>query len=196
MDSVDGFRRTRHRIDRRDDASPRLSGVRGTATVRRSAFTCLTLLVSLGAPFSLVAQSDALDPSTRAAEALARFESAGGSPEGVANELLPCRRGNEYGSWFLGGLLEWEWTHPREETIAEAFGRIPWAACRDPRIDRWLASRLLDRLRAGDGYESFWQAVIERRAPDGYRVWEEIADDPDLPAEILFRASQQLSWRR
>ena len=138
------------------------------------------MLVSLVAPFSLAAQSDDPDPSTQAAEALAGFEVAGGTPEGVANELLPCRRGNEYGSWFLGGLLEREWTEPREDIIAEAFGRIPWAACRDPRIDRWLASRLLDRLRAGDSYEAFWQAVVGRRAPTGYRVWEEIADAQDV----------------
>jgi len=96
----------------------------------------------------------------------------------------------------LGGLLEREWSDLREDIIAEAFGRIPWAACRDPRIDRWLASSLMDRLRAGDHYEALWQAVIERRAPDGYRVWEQISNDPDLPAEILFRASQQLGWRR
>ena len=173
-----------------------MSRGRGTATVCRNAFPCLTLLVSLGAPLSLASQSNIPDPSTQAAEALAGFELAGGSPEGVANELLPCRRGNVYGSWYLGGLLEREWTDPREDVIAEAFGRISWAACRDPRIDRWLASHLLDRLRAGDRYEAFWQAIIERRAPDSYRVWEEIADDLDLPAEILFRASQQLGWRR
>lgn len=195
-DPLDGFGRIRRWIDRYDDASPPLFGVRGTATVRRSALPRLVLLVSVVAPFSIAAQSDHPDPSTQAAEALAGFELAGGTPEGVANELLPCRRGNEYGSWFLGGLLEREWTEPREDIIAEAFGRIPWGACRDPRIDRWLASRLLDRLRGGDSYEAFWQAVIERRAPTGYRVWEEIADDPDLPAEILFRASQQLGWRR
>ena len=97
---------------------------------------------------------------------------------------------------FERAPVEDGFTHPAEDIIAEAFGRIPWAACRDPRIDRWLASHLLDRLRAGDSYEAFWQAVIERRAPTGYRVWEEIADDPDLPAEILFRASQELGWRR
>lgn len=197
------FGRPRLEADSATDPSiwqgpPPFSRVQGAATVRGSLFPCLTLLVSLGVPLSLAAQSDSdvPAPSTRAAEALAGLEVAGGSPEGVANELLPCRRGNVYGSWFLVGLLEREWSDPHEDIIAEAFGRIPWAACRDPRIDRWLALHLVDRLRAGDGYETFWQAVIERRAPDGYRVWEEIADDPDLPAEILFRASQQLGWRR
>lgn len=159
--------------------------------VVRSWLPCITLVLALGAPFTLAAQSDLANPDARALRALDGFEAAGDSPEGVASEILPCGRGNAYGSWFLRGLLEREWTERREEVIAEAFGRIPWADCRDPRIDRWLSAHLLSRLRAGERHEVFWQAVIDRRAPDSYRVWEEISEDPELPAEILFQARQQ-----
>ena len=160
--------------------------------VVRSPLPCITLIVVLGAPLSLAAQSGFPDPSARALGALDGFERAGGSAGGVANEILPCGRGNAFGSWFLRGLLERPWTEEREEVIAEAFGRIPWADCRDSRIDRWLSAHLLSRLRARERHEAFWQAVTGRRAPDSHRVWEEITDDPLLPAEILFRASEQL----
>ena len=163
--------------------------------VVRSPLLCITLVLALSAPFSLAAQSDVSDASARALRALEGFELAGDSAEGVANEVLPCGRGNAFGSRFLRGLLERQWTERREEVIAEAFRRIPWADCRDPRIDAWLSAHLLDRLRAGERHEAFWQAVIDRRAPDSYRVWEEISEDPDLPAEILFRASQQIGGR-
>ncbi len=163
--------------------------------VARSRLRCIALILALGAPFTLAAQSDLADPDARALRALDGFELAGDSPEGVANEILPCGRGNAYGSWFMSGLVEREWTEGREEVIAEAFGRIPWALCRDRRIDGWLSAHLLSRLRAGERYELFWQAVIDRRAPDSYRVWEEISEDPGLPAEILFRASRQLRGR-
>ena len=159
--------------------------------VIRSRLPWISLVLALGAPFTLAAQSDLADPEARALRALDGFEAAGDSPEGVASEILPCGRGNAFGSWFLIGLLEREWTERREEVIAEAFGRIPWADCRDPRIDRWLSAHLLSRLRAEESHEVFWQAVIDRRSPNGYRVWEEISEDPELPAEILFQARQQ-----
>ncbi len=163
--------------------------------VVRSPFPSIMLVLALGAPFSLSAQSDYADPSARALRALDGFELAGDSAEGVANEIRPCGRGNAFGSWYLRGLLERQWTERREEVIAEAFGRIPWADCRDPRIDAWLSAHLLSRLRAGERYEEFWDAVIQRRAPASYQVWEEISEDQHLPAEILFRASEQLGGR-
>ena len=163
--------------------------------VVRKPFPCIMLVLVLGVPFSLSAQSDLPDPSARALRALDGFELAGDSAEGVANEVLPCRRRNAFGSRFLRGLLERQWNEQREEVIAEAFGRVPWAGCRDPRIDAWLAAHLLRRLRAGERYEGFWEAVIQRTSPNSYRVWEEISGDPHLPAEILFRASQQLGGR-